>query len=51
MPPRTNQDFAVKAIVKITEVFEHIPAHQQREFMRFVLHKAILIPDCMRIAL
>jgi hypothetical protein len=46
-----TQELVILALNKFTDVFEHIQPYQQKELLNLVLHKAILAPDRIKIAL
>lgn len=46
-----NQELVMLALNKFTDVFDHIQLYQQKELLSLVLHKAILAPDSIKIAL
>jgi hypothetical protein len=46
-----NQELVTLALSKFTKVFANIRPHEQKELLRMVLHKAILGPDSMKMAL
>ena len=46
-----TQETVLEALGNFTEVFHEIPPYQQKELMRLVLHKAVLKPDSMELAL
>jgi hypothetical protein len=46
-----NQETVAQALADFSEVFAEIKPYQQKELMRLVLHKAILGPDYMKMAL
>jgi hypothetical protein len=46
-----NQETVAQALADFGEVFAEIKPYQQKELMRLVLHKAILRPDYMKMAL
>ena len=41
----------ILALNMFTDVLDHIQPYQQKELLRLVLHKAILAPDSMKMAL
>jgi site-specific DNA recombinase len=46
-----SQELVMLALNKFTDVFDHIQPYQQKELLRLVLHKAVLAPDSIKIAL
>ncbi|MFC1715630.1 recombinase family protein [Candidatus Poribacteria bacterium] len=46
-----SQELVMLALNKFTDVFQQIQPYRQKELLRLVLHKAILAPDSMKIAL
>jgi hypothetical protein len=46
-----DQRLVVEALGDFSEVFREIKPYEQKELMRLVLHKAILGPDYMKMAL
>lgn len=46
-----SQELVMLALNKFTDVFDHIQPYHQRELLRLVLHKAVLAPDKIKIAL
>ena len=46
-----DQSLVTQALTDFSEVFAEIKPYQQKELMRLVLHKAILGPDYVKIAL
>ncbi|GAB4117314.1 MAG: recombinase family protein [Candidatus Caldatribacteriota bacterium] len=46
-----TQELVMLALNKFTDVFDHIQPYQQKELLSLVLHKAILAPDSIKIAL
>jgi len=46
-----TQELVMLALNKVTDVFDHIQPYQQKELLSLVLHKAILAPDSIKIAL
>ncbi|UCF77704.1 MAG: hypothetical protein JSW03_06205, partial [Candidatus Eiseniibacteriota bacterium] len=46
-----NQELVMLALSKFTKVFANIRPHEQKELLRLVLHKEILGPDSMKMAL
>jgi site-specific DNA recombinase len=46
-----NRELVMLALNKFTDVFSHIQAHHQKELLRLVLHKTLLSPDKIKIAL
>jgi hypothetical protein len=46
-----NQELVMLALNKFTDVFDRIQPYQQKELLKLALHKAILAPDSIKIAL
>jgi hypothetical protein len=46
-----SQELIMLALNKFTDVFDHIPPYQQKELLRLVLHRAVLSPVKIKIAL
>jgi site-specific DNA recombinase len=46
-----SEELVIRALSKFTKVFANIRPHEQKELLRMVLHKAILGPDSMKMAL
>lgn len=46
-----NRELVMLALNKFTDVFDHIQPHHQKELLRLVLHRAVLSPDKIKIAL
>jgi site-specific DNA recombinase len=46
-----SQELVMLALNKFTDVFDHIQPYQQKELLGLVLHKAVLAPDSIKIAL
>ena len=46
-----SQELVMLALNKFTDVFEHIQPYHQKELLRLVLHKVVLAPDKIKIAL
>jgi len=46
-----TQELVMLALNKFTDVFEHIQPYQQKKLLSLVLHKAILAPDSIKMAL
>ena len=46
-----NQELVMLALNKFTDVFNHIQPHHQKELLGLVLHRAVLSPDKIKIAL
>jgi len=46
-----DQELIIQALADFSEVFAEIKPYQQKELMRLILHKAILGPDYMKMAL
>ena len=46
-----DQDLVMKALADFSRVFAEIQPHKQKELLRLVLHKAILGPDYVKMAL
>ena len=48
---RIDQDLVMKALADFSKIFAEIQPHKQKELLRLVLHKAILSPDYVKMAL
>jgi site-specific DNA recombinase len=48
---RIDQDIVMQALADFTEVFAELPPYRQKDLIRLVLHKAILGPDYVKMAL
>ena len=46
-----SRELVMLALSKFTDVFDQLQPYRQKELLRLVLHKAILAPDNMKIAL
>lgn len=46
-----NRELVMLALNKFTDVFDHIQPHHQKELLRLILHKAVLAPDSIKVAL
>lgn len=46
-----TQELVMLSLNKFTDVFDHIHPYQQKELLSLVLHKAILAPDNIKVAL
>ncbi len=46
-----TQELVMLALNKLTDVFEHIQPYRQKELLSLGLHKAVLAPDSIKIAL
>lgn len=46
-----NQELVMLALNQFTDAFDHIQPHEQRELLRLVMHRAVLSPDSIKIAL
>ena len=46
-----NRELVMLALNKFSDVFDHIQPHHQKELLGLVLHKAVLSPDKIKIAL
>ena len=46
-----NQELVMLALNKFTDVFNYIQPHQQKELLSLILHKAVLSPESIKIAL
>ena len=46
-----DQDLVMKALADFSKVFADIQPYKQKELLRLVLHKAILSPDYVKMAL
>ena len=46
-----NQELVMLALNKFTDVFDHLQPYQQKELLSLSLHKVILAPDSIKIAL
>ena len=46
-----NKELVMLALNKFTKAFDHIPPYRQKELMHLILHKAILAPTSIKIAL
>ena len=46
-----NHELVMLALNKFTDVFDHIQPYQQKELLSLALHKAVLAPDSIKIAL
>ncbi|MDQ1328837.1 MAG: hypothetical protein QG641_2123, partial [Candidatus Poribacteria bacterium] len=46
-----NQELVMLALNKFIDVFDQIQPYRQKELLKLVLHKAILAPDSIKIAL
>jgi hypothetical protein len=44
-------DLVRLALSNFTDVFQHIPPHEQKEPLRLMVHKAVLTEDTVKIAL
>lgn len=46
-----NQELVMLALNKFTDIFDHIEPYRQKELLSLVLHKALLSPNSIKIAL